>query len=98
MRSVYQYRNYRKYLRDFYHEKKRSNPYYSFRVFSMRAGFRAPNVLKLVMDGERNLTRNSVEKFIKGLSLCDGEARCFENLVLCNQGKLMGEVASSQAA
>ncbi len=85
MKPIYGYANYRTFLRDFYHEKKRLNPYYSYRLFSMKAGFRAPNLLKLVMDGDRNLTRNSLTKFVRALKLSEHEARYFETLVRRNQ-------------
>jgi hypothetical protein len=86
MRSVFEYTDYRRYLHDFYHYKKRTNPYYSYRLFSMKAGFKAPNLLKLVMDGQRNLTRESVDKFVHALRLSNGEAAYFTSLVLHNQG------------
>ena len=87
MQSIFQYRNYRQYLYDFYHYKKLVNPYYSYRLFSMKAGFRAPNLLKLVMDGQRNLTCESVEKFARALKLSNTEAVFFKDLVLHNQGR-----------
>jgi uncharacterized protein (TIGR02147 family) len=85
MKSIYGYANYRAFLKDFYYEKKRNNPYYSYRLFSMKAGFRAPNLLKLVMDGDRNLTRNSLAKFVRALKLGEHEAQYFETLVARNQ-------------
>ena len=86
MRPIGEYRDYRKYLRDFYHYKKGTNPYYSYRLFSMKAGFKAPNLLKLVMDGQRNLTKQSVVKFAKALRLDEHEAEYFRQMVLRNQG------------
>ncbi len=87
MKSIFQYRDYRQFLYDFYHYKKLTNPYYSYRLFSMKAGFRAPNLLKLVMDGQRNLTRESTEKFTRALKLSDAEATYFSELVYRNQGQ-----------
>ncbi|MBD3242678.1 MAG: TIGR02147 family protein [Chitinivibrionales bacterium] len=86
MRPIGEYHDYREYLRDFYHFKKRTNPYYSYRLFSMKAGFKAPNLLKLVMDGKRNLTRQSVVKFAKALRLDELETERFRAMVLRNQG------------
>jgi len=87
MKSIFQYRDYRRFLYDFYHYKKLANPYYSYRLFSMKAGFRAPNLLKLVMDGQRNLTRESMEKFARALKLTDAESAYFAELVFHNQGQ-----------
>ena len=52
--DVFDYLNYRAFLRDYYVERKRKGKV-SFRSFSQRAGLKSPNYLKLVMDGERNL-------------------------------------------
>ena len=88
MKNVFDYNNYRQYLRDFYHEKKRNNPYYSYRLFSRLAGFKAPNLLKLVMDGDRNLTDESAAKFTRGLGLRGGDAQYFVTLVYMNQNRV----------
>ncbi len=91
MKQIFEYMNYREFLRDFYEERKRKNRYYSFRLFSEKAGFRAPNLLKLVMDGKRNLTKDSCFKFAKALSLNKRESEYFENLVFFNQCTLLDE-------
>lgn len=83
--SVYNYVNFRNYLRDFYKSRKESLKGYSFRVFSKAAGFTSPNILKLVMEGKRNLTNPSIEKFIKGLGLSGKVAEYFNHLVKFNQ-------------
>jgi uncharacterized protein (TIGR02147 family) len=88
MKNVLEYRDYRQYLRDFYHAKKKANPYYSYRLFSRLAGFKAPNLLKLVMDGDRNLTDESAAKFARGLGLNGGEAQYFVIIVYANQNRI----------
>jgi uncharacterized protein (TIGR02147 family) len=87
MKPLRDYVNYRKYLRDFYREKKFVNPSYSYRLFSRLAGFAAPNLLKLVMDNQRNLSRESAHKFAKGLGL-GTDTEYFVDLVDRNQGGL----------
>jgi hypothetical protein len=87
MKPVGEYTNYRKYLRDFYRRKKKENPSYSFRLFSRLAGFKASNMLKLVMDGQRNLTAASAGLFIKALGLQGHDAADFLNLVRRNQDR-----------
>lgn len=91
MKPIFEYMNYREFLRDFYTEKKRKTPYFSYRLFSEKAGFKAPNLLKLVMDGKRNLTKESVFKFSKALKLKRSEDEYFENLVFFNQSKTLEE-------
>jgi uncharacterized protein (TIGR02147 family) len=85
MKSLFSYDSYRKYLKDHYEAKKKANPLYSFRFFAKRAGLQSGNYLKLVMDGDRNLSHKTIHKFIKGLNLTESEALYFENLVFFNQ-------------
>lgn len=83
--SVYGYSDYRTYLTDFYHMRKNGTRGYSFRAFSKKAGFSSPNILKLVMEGDRNIGPDSVEKFIKALGLDAKMAAYFRCLVRMNQ-------------
>lgn len=85
--TIYQYDDYRKFLRDLYQELKETKRAFSFRFFAREAGFTSPNYLQLVMNGERNLSPASIQKFSKGLRLGKQEAEFFENLVLFNQSK-----------
>jgi|JI10StandDraft_1071094.scaffolds.fasta_scaffold186065_2 uncharacterized protein (TIGR02147 family) len=87
MKPILSYESYRDLLKDFYEEKKQSNPSYSYRIFSKKAGLNSDNYLKMVMDGQRNITQKNVLKFAKGLNLNEWEARYFENLVFYNQAK-----------
>lgn len=85
--SVFHYQDYRKFLKDWYLEAKASRGSFSFRTFSKKAGFQSTNFLKLVMDGERNLTEESVAKFSLALKLNKQEQEFFRNLVFLNQAK-----------
>ena len=89
--SLLEYLDYRSYLRDEYRGRKALHSFYSFRLFSRKAGFRSPNFLKLVMDGDRNLTKESVFKFSRGLGHNRKESEYFENLVFFNQSKTLEE-------
>ena len=91
MHSLFEYMNYRDFLRDYYEEKKREHSFYSFRLFSQKAGFKSPNFLKLVIDGNRNLSKESVYKFVKALGLNKKESDYFENLVFFNQSESLEE-------
>ncbi len=85
--NPFQYDDYRKYLKDWYQESQKGRAPLSFRAFSRRAGFESPNFFKLVMDGQRNLTEESLPKFMIGLGLNKQEQDFFRNLVLFNQAK-----------
>ena len=88
---IYEYMDYREYLRNQFDERKRTHACYSYRLFSLKAGFKSPNFLKLVIDGDRNLTKESVYKVVKAFSLNKREAEYFENLVFLNQSKTLEE-------
>src|SRR5690349_7504160 len=88
---VYDFLDYRAYLRAFYEAEKARRPSFSHRLFSRVAGLRSPNFLKLVMDGERNLGDESIPKFVKGLGLGAEEAEFFADLVKFTQAEGVAE-------
>jgi uncharacterized protein (TIGR02147 family) len=87
MKSVFAYIDYRRFLKDFYDDAKKTRKYFSYRFFALRAGVNAPILLKMVIDGKRNLSRKTIDKFIKGVGLKEKEAVFFRNLVHFNQAK-----------
>lgn len=89
--NLFTHTNYRAFLKEYYAAMKASTPYFSYRYFSGKAGFRSPNFLKLVMDGQRNLSGEATEKFIKALGFNASEARYFRILVLQNQAQIPEE-------
>lgn len=91
MPYLFDYQNYREFLRDFYHSKKAKNPKFSYRLLSRIFGFASPNFLKLVIEGDRNLTESSIEKISNGLKLKHLESNYFKVLVLSNQCKKLDE-------
>ncbi len=83
--EIFEYTCFRLFLRDLLVFTKSEKPFFSYRYFSQKAGFTSPNFLKLVIDGKRNLSHPSIEKFVKGFSLSLSEADFFNQLVLFNQ-------------
>lgn len=83
--NLFGYSDYRKFLRDWYQSAKQLGRL-SYRSFAKRAGFKSINFFKFVMDGTRNLTEESIEKFAAGLKLNKQEVEFFRNLVRYNQG------------
>jgi uncharacterized protein (TIGR02147 family) len=91
MPSIFKYIDYRKFLSDYYSFKKKTSSAFSYRYFSAKAGFGSPVFLKLVIEGKRNLSRASIEKFCKALQLTKKEALYFKNLALFDQAKTADE-------
>lgn len=91
MKLIYTYIDYRKYLADYYQEKKNSTRHFSYRYFAQRANIKSPAFLKDVILGKRNLTSDVTEKCIAALNLNKKESRFFRHLVLFNQAKSSAE-------
>lgn len=84
-KSIYQYTDYREYLREFYNSRKDSG--YSYRQMNSDLGFTSPNYLKLIMDGERHIGRKSIPAIIKGLKLNKAEGEYFSYLLFFAKAK-----------
>lgn len=93
---IFEYDDYRAYLRDMYSYLKATRPQFSYRYFSSKAGFQSPNFLKLVIDGKRNLSGDSVQRFASALKLNKDEHEFFKHLVEFNQAN--GSEARAECA
>ena len=82
---VFDYLDFRAYLRAYYEAAKATRAGFSFRTFSKLAGLKSPNFFKLVMDGERNLGPDTVPKFADALGLEGPERSFFADLVAFDQ-------------
>ena len=85
--DVFSYLDYRAFLRDFYHDQKTRSRGFSYRAFSKHAGLKSPNYLKLVMDGDRNLTSEMADRFGRACGLRDEALGYFIDLAAFNQAK-----------
>lgn len=66
-------------------DSKARNKKFSYRFFARLGGFKSGNILKIVIDGEINITGETAERFCTALKLDREESRFFKNLVLFNQ-------------
>ncbi|MBI4042357.1 MAG: TIGR02147 family protein [Deltaproteobacteria bacterium] len=82
MMNLFEYTDYRTYLRNFYLAQKEKQGSYSYRVFALRAKLSSPNYLKLVIDGKRRITDKTLPQFVRGLKLNRQETEYFRHLVL----------------
>jgi uncharacterized protein (TIGR02147 family) len=84
---VFNYTNYRKFLKDSFEYKKAQNRHFTYRYFSQRAGLASSGALKEVIDGKKGLSIHSIPKFVEPFGLSKKEALYFEKLVLYNQAR-----------
>jgi uncharacterized protein (TIGR02147 family) len=82
---IYDYLEYRVWLRDAWTWLRAQSKTHSYRWFSKKAGLGSPSYLKHVIDGDRNLTEDTASRFIKALDLDGQEAKYFHALVRMNQ-------------
>ncbi len=89
--NISTYTDFRFYLKDCYEFKKLtlSTPVrdYSYAAFSAAADIKSPNYLKMIIDGQRNLSDEMVTKFSRALQLSKEEAMEFACLVHYGQAK-----------
>jgi uncharacterized protein (TIGR02147 family) len=86
MKSIYQYTNYRTFLKDFYEEKK-SGDGFTYRDFSKIAGVNSSSWLLHLIKGIKNLSNESIIKISKALGLSASEGDYFELIVHFTQAK-----------
>ena len=80
MKSIIEYSDFRKYMRDFYEERKRSS-LFSWREFSKAAGFSSSSYMKVVCDGKSNLSRIGIERTGQAMGLVGFEMDYFRAMV-----------------
>jgi uncharacterized protein (TIGR02147 family) len=80
MQSIFEYLDYRKFLRDFYEEKKKCNYFYSFRYMAQKIGMDHSLLVKVLL-GKRHITSQSIKNLNTLCSFSPIEAKYFETLV-----------------
>jgi len=96
--DVFDYLDYRAFLRDFYAQEKAKNRGFSFRSFARRAGLSAPNHLKRVMEGDRNLSLKTAPRFAAACRLKGDAAKYFEGLVQLDLAENTAERSAAHQA
>jgi uncharacterized protein (TIGR02147 family) len=85
MLNIFEYTDFRKYLADWFEEKKKTQPAFSYTSFAQKAGFSDRGFLHNVIHGKRSLTKGSLIKVSQAIGHSKAEAEYFENLVFFNK-------------
>ncbi len=80
MKSVFEYLEYRDFLKDFYEEKKSERSFFSYRLFGSKVGMDASYLAKVLIRA-RHISNDSIVKIIDFCGLKEQEAEYFETLV-----------------
>jgi uncharacterized protein (TIGR02147 family) len=89
--DVFAFRDYRAFLRAFSDRQRGEKQGFSPAEFAKRVDLRSANYLKLVMDGQRNLTPDLAHRFAEACGLRDDSLAYFCALVAFNQAKTARE-------
>ena len=89
--DVFAYRDYRAFLRAYAERRAAQKGGFSMPAFTKRVGLRSPNYLKLVIDGQRNLTPDVAHRFAEACGLREDAVDYFCTLVGFNQAKTARE-------
>ena len=85
--TVFDYTDYREYLRDKFSETKSKTSGFTYRFIAEQAGFRSPGFLTQVLQGKSNLTEAMARKIANAIGLSKMEVRYFCHLVGFTQAK-----------
>jgi uncharacterized protein (TIGR02147 family) len=91
MINIFDYTDYRLYLRTYFDERKKQNASFSHRWLAQRLELATSNFIMLVMQGKRNITSRLCFKLSEVLKHSKKEADYFENMVGFNQSKTSKE-------
>ena len=86
-KEIFLYTDYRAFLKEYYNALKKTMPGFSYKYMAERAGFSSRSFQKLVIDGKKNLTKESILKIAKALRLNKKATEYFENIVFFTQVK-----------
>jgi uncharacterized protein (TIGR02147 family) len=89
--DIFTYYDYRQYLIDLVAFERKRTPVFSNRYIVQKAGFKSPTALKHVIDGKRNLSLESANRFAAALKIEGIKRHYFLTLVLFNQTTSMEE-------
>ncbi|MBF0430787.1 MAG: TIGR02147 family protein [Fibrobacteria bacterium] len=89
--SIYDYYNYREFLRDLYKETKEQNSRFSCRYIAQKAGFSSTGFFTKIIQGKTNISFKTVLGLAKVFKLKKHETTYFELLVQYTQAKTHDE-------
>ena len=87
MKSIFEYGDFRLYLRDYYDSRHAGSARFSWRAIAQRAHLKNPNFLRQVMLGDRNLGEKTMEPVGRAMGLSGVELEYWHRLVRFGQAK-----------
>lgn len=88
--KVFEYLDYRAYLKDWYQAFKASHPRFSYRALALKVGYRSHGFFSQVLENKSNISVEMAMKFADAIGLRKREREYFLLLVRQNQESLAG--------
>jgi uncharacterized protein (TIGR02147 family) len=85
--NLFEYTDYRAFLKDWYRHRQQSDGKLSYRRLAADIGFKSPGHFSLIVNNKANLSLKILDRFIRYLGLNKKESEFFQTLVLYNQAK-----------
>jgi uncharacterized protein (TIGR02147 family) len=89
--NIFEYTDYRIYLKDAYDERRKESSKFSYRFIASKVGFSSPGFFTNVLKGKKDISLKLVLKFAELFKLNRKEKDYFEILVLFNKATSGGE-------
>src|SRR5271157_4065061 len=91
MINIFEYFDYRHFLKDFYEQEKKSKPWFSYRYISSKVNLNPGYIVK-VFQGKIHLGLKNVQAFADLMTLEEKESNYFTELVLFGRAKNQNEI------
>jgi uncharacterized protein (TIGR02147 family) len=91
MPDIYQYTDYRKFLQDYFVERKTQSSTFSHQFFARKAGIKSSGFMLHVMKGQRNLTKPVLLSAARAIGLNAAQTEYFEDLISFDQAKTQSD-------
>lgn len=91
MVNIFEYIDYRRYLKDAYSERREESSKFSYRFIAAKVGFASPGFFANVLSGKKDISLKLALKFAELFRLGRKEKEYFENLVLFNKATGISE-------
>ena len=85
MPDIFDYTDFRTFLADYFEERKKENPGFTYQLFADKAGFRNRGFIFNIIKGNKKLSKSNIMKLSLALGLGKFQAEYFENLIGMNQ-------------
>lgn len=87
MISIFDYTDYRVFMKEYYLDAKQTKPYFSHRYIAQHVGFKSPGLFYQIIKGKTNLSTHLIKEFCQFFKLNERESKYFELMVLHDQAK-----------